>query len=78
MLSKEKLDRINVLAKKAKDDGLNLKEQKEQKELREEYLKNVRKSFKNQFKSMKVVDPEGNDVTPKKVQELKDRERNNH
>ncbi|WP_053219573.1 DUF896 domain-containing protein [Virgibacillus senegalensis] len=78
MLSKDKLNRINILAKKAKAEGLSAKEKQEQAALREEYLKNVRKSFKNQFKSMTVVDPEGKDVTPQKVKDLKHREKNNH
>lgn len=73
MISKEKLNRINELAKKSKEDGLTDTEKAEQKELRQEYLKNVRKSFKNQFKSMTVMDPEGKDVTPQKVKDLQDR-----
>ncbi|MGJ9381569.1 hypothetical protein CR203_03610 [Salipaludibacillus neizhouensis] len=72
MIHKEKLDRINILARKAKSEGLSLKEQKEQKELRNEYLKNVRKSFKNQLKSVKVVDEEGTDVTPAKLKKEKE------
>lgn len=71
MLDKNRLDRINFLARKAKTDGLTLKEQKEQKKLREEYLKSVRSSFKNQLKSIKVVDQEGTDVTPEKLKEEK-------
>ncbi|QXE03189.1 Uncharacterized protein YnzC, UPF0291/DUF896 family [Terribacillus aidingensis] len=74
MISKDKLARINALAHKAKTEGLSLGEQKEQKELRQEYLKNVRSSFKNQFKTMTVVDREGNDVTPEKVKKLRDEE----
>ncbi|GAA0444853.1 DUF896 domain-containing protein [Lentibacillus halophilus] len=70
MISQEKLDRINKLAKKSKEEGLTVKEQSEQKTLREEYLQNVRKSFKNQLKSMKVKDPAGQDVTPEKVRDL--------
>ncbi len=70
MLSKGKIERINELARKSKVDGLTISEQNEQKKLRQEYLQSVRKSFKNQFKTMKVVDPEGNDVTPKKVKDL--------
>lgn len=70
MITKEKLDRINKLAKKAKSEGLTSTEKKEQQELRQEYLQNVRKSFKNQFKTMKVIDPKGNDVTPQKVKDL--------
>ncbi|MFC4023061.1 DUF896 domain-containing protein [Oceanobacillus longus] len=73
MLSKEKLERINILAKKSKNEGLSDKEKVEQKKLREEYLNNVRSSFKNQFKTMTVVDPEGNDVTPQKVRDLQER-----
>ncbi|GAB4072668.1 DUF896 domain-containing protein [Barrientosiimonas marina] len=70
MIEKEKLNRINELAHKAKEDGLTDGEKKEQKELREEYLQNVRKSFKNELKSMSVRDPAGNDVTPQKVRDL--------
>ncbi|WP_404452720.1 DUF896 domain-containing protein [Virgibacillus necropolis] len=77
MISKEKLERINILAKKAKADGLTEEEKKEQKTLRREYLDNVRSSFKNQFKTMTVKDPEGNDVTPKKVKDLQKKDKDN-
>ncbi|MGY0691649.1 DUF896 domain-containing protein [Virgibacillus sp. FSP13] len=73
MIAKEKLDRINKLAKKSKSEGLTDKEKKEQKELRQEYLQNVRKSFKNQFKTMTVVDREGNDVTPQKLRDFQEK-----
>lgn len=73
MISKAKLDRINTLAQKSKREGLTAQEKEEQKVLRQEYLGNVRQSFKNQFKSMTVVDPEGNDVTPQKVKDLQAR-----
>lgn len=75
MISKEKLDRINELARKSKSDGLTDKEQKERHELRQEYLQNVRKSFKNELKSMTVVDKEGNDVTPQKLRDMQEREK---
>ena len=71
MLSQEKLARINTLAKKAKAEGLSNEEKEEQQVLREEYLKNVRKSFKNQFKGMTIVDPNGDDVTPQKIKDLR-------
>ncbi|HLR08048.1 MAG TPA: DUF896 domain-containing protein [Bacillota bacterium] len=70
MISKAKLERINELSRKQKSQGLSKKEQEEQKRLREEYLKNVRESFKNQLKTMTIIDPKGHDVTPKKVKEL--------
>ncbi len=58
MLSKEKLDRINFLANKKKNEGLTEVESLEQQELRQEYLKNFRKSFKNQLDNIEIVDPE--------------------
>lgn len=67
MLSKDKLDRINELAKKSKSDGLTLNEQNEQKLLREEYLEKFRGGMRNHIEGMKVVDQEGNDVTPDKL-----------
>lgn len=70
MLTEKKLKRINELAKKAKRKTLTDDEKKEQAALRKEYIENVKKSFTNQLKSMKVIDPKGNDVTPKKVKEL--------
>ncbi|SER08829.1 Uncharacterized protein YnzC, UPF0291/DUF896 family [Gracilibacillus ureilyticus] len=71
MLSKDKIARINELAKKAKIEELSQEEKKEQQTLRQEYLKNVRKSFKNHMKGMTVIDPNGNDVTPDKLKQLK-------
>lgn len=70
MLHEDKIKRINHLAKKSKEQGLTKVEKEEQHELRQEYIKNIRHSFKNQFKSMTVIDPEGKDVTPQKVKDL--------
>lgn len=77
MLSKDKLDRINVLANKEKESGLTKKEKAEQKELRDEYLKNIRESFKNQLKGVTIIDPEGTDVTPEKVKKLRSEKKDN-
>ncbi|MCF3942350.1 DUF896 domain-containing protein [Oceanobacillus alkalisoli] len=73
MLTKEKLARINELAKKSKTSGLTEKEKSEQKQLREEYLQNIRGSFTNQLKTVKIIDPAGNDVTPLKVKDMQKR-----
>lgn len=73
MITKEKLARINELANKAKNEGLTAAEKQEQQKLREEYLASFRQSFTNQITSMKVIDPEGNDVTPEKVKKLKNK-----
>ncbi|MFZ7120959.1 MAG: DUF896 domain-containing protein [Eubacteriaceae bacterium] len=56
MIDKEKLDRINYLAKKKKGLGLTEIELEEQKKLREEYLKNFRKSFRKQLDNIEIVD----------------------
>ena len=73
MLSKDKLNRINELANKAKETELTSDEKAEQKKLRQEYLGNIRNSLKNQFKTMTVIDPLGQDVTPQKVRDLQER-----
>lgn len=73
MIFEKKLARINELAKLSKVRTLTKKEKAEQHDLRQEYLKNLRKSFTNQFKTMKVMDPAGNDVTPQKVKDLQER-----
>lgn len=71
MLPKDKLNRINQLARKAKEEELTEKEAKEQTSLRKEYLQVFRSSMLNTLESVKIVDPNGEDVTPTK---LKDRQ----
>lgn len=70
MLEKNKLDRINELVRKERNDGLSEEEKTEQKALREEYIQAFRSGMKNQIEGMKVVDPDGNDVTPDKVKDI--------
>jgi len=77
MLSKEKLNRINELAKKAKSSPLSKEEKEEQQQLRKEYLENIRNSFRDQLEHVKVIDPEGNDVTPKKIKDIKNKNKLN-
>lgn len=56
MLSEEKVQRINFLARKKKTEGLDEEELAEQQVLREEYLENVRKNLKAQLDNIKIVD----------------------
>lgn len=63
------LDRINELAKIQKTTGLTLEEKQEQKQLREDYLRQIRGQVLDSFSGLKVVDALGNDVTPDKVKE---------
>ncbi len=57
---KEKLDRINFLAKKKKEEGLTPEETLEQAELRKEYLEEFRRGFRAQLENIVIVDEEGN------------------
>ncbi|KJR70382.1 DUF896 domain-containing protein [Bacillus velezensis] len=75
MISKEKIARINELAQKAKSNTITDEEKAEQQKLRQEYLKGFRSSMKNTLKGVKVIDPEGNDVTPEKLK--REQQKNN-
>lgn len=55
-MEQAKIDRINFLAKKKKEDGLTPKELEEQKKLREEYLQAIRKNFKATLDTIEVTD----------------------
>ncbi|MDA9470312.1 DUF896 family protein [Enterococcus sp. 5H] len=70
MLSQEKMNRINELAKKAKESELTAAEKEEQQVLRQEYLATFRSGMRHHIEGMKVVDPEGKDVTPEKLKEI--------
>ncbi|WP_286231591.1 DUF896 domain-containing protein [Neobacillus mesonae] len=74
MLSKEKIARINELARKAKTTGLTDIESKEQSKLRSEYLAAFRSNMLDTLTNTKIIDPLGNDVTPDKI---KARKKNN-
>lgn len=56
MLEKEKIDRINELAKKAKSEGLTEEEKKEQEELRKQYIEKFRENFKGHLNRIKFVE----------------------
>lgn len=71
MLTSDKLNRINELAKKAKTtEGLTGAEKVEQQELRDEYMTNFRSGMRHHIEGMKVVDEEGTDVTPDKLKKI--------
>ncbi|MGN7409657.1 MULTISPECIES: DUF896 domain-containing protein [unclassified Sporosarcina] len=73
MLEENKIKRINELAKKAKTSGLSIEEAKEQSQLRSEYLKTFRSTMRDTIENVKVVDPDGNDVTPEKVKDAQNK-----
>lgn len=56
MLSKEKMARINELAKKKKAEGLTPEETHEQEALRKEYITAFRASVRGQLENIKFVE----------------------
>jgi uncharacterized protein YnzC (UPF0291/DUF896 family) len=61
------IKRINELTALAKERELSQSETIERQKLREEYLEIFRSNFKEQLKAVKIVDENGNDVTPDKL-----------
>ncbi len=59
-MNKEKINRINELAKKSKITGLTQEEKEEQTRLRNEYISNVRSNFVKSIENMVVIDEDGN------------------
>ena len=59
-MKEEKIKRINELWKKQKNEGLTEEEKKEQKRLREKYIKDVKKRVKSQIKHLKKNSSNGN------------------
>ncbi|MCL2437172.1 MAG: DUF896 domain-containing protein [Clostridiales bacterium] len=66
MVSKEKMDRINELARKSKETELTPEEKEEQQSLRNEYIENFRDVFSGHLERIKIVDEDGNIVEKKK------------
>lgn len=71
MLPAHQINRINELSKKSKTIGLSIEEAKEQTQLRKEYLQAFRSSMRSTIETVTIIDPEGNDVTPKKVKQAR-------
>ena len=66
MIDQKLINRINELAKIAKERELTINETKERDELRKIYLKEFKKGFAQTLSGVKVVDEKGNNVTPKR------------
>ena len=54
------IKRINELAKKAKEEGLNEEEIKERAELRAQYIAKFRQGVENTLSNVYIVDEKGN------------------
>lgn len=57
---KEKIKRLNLLARKSRETGLTDEEKSEQDALRNEYRDNIRKSLSGQLERTYVIDENGN------------------
>ena len=58
-MEKAKIERINALAKKAKEEGLTEEEKQEQAALRQEYLRDFRASFGATLSGTVIQRPDG-------------------
>lgn len=67
-MTKEKINRINELAKKSKTAGLTEEEKEEQAILRREYIDSFKASLVSQLENTYIVDEKGN---RKKVEKKK-------
>lgn len=67
MLTKEKIDRINTLARKSKAEGLTEEEKAEQAELRKEYIEKFRENFRGHLERIKFVE----DMTEQELEEIR-------
>lgn len=65
MITQEQINRINELARKAKDCGLSESEKEEQAKLRALYIESIKQSLTSQLDNTYIVDKNGN---KKKVQ----------
>ncbi len=65
-MNKQKLDRINELAKKAKAEGLTAAEEAERATLRSEYIAAYRQSLRSQLDNLYIRTPDGETVPLKK------------
>ena len=58
-MNKEKIDRINFLARKQKAEGLTDQEKQEQFELRREYIESYKRSLVSQLENTYIVEKDG-------------------
>lgn len=61
-MDKQKIERINFLARKSKSEALTEEERAEQKALRDEYRAEFRKSLEGQLENTFVVDGQGRKI----------------
>ena len=58
-MTQEKIERINLLAKKSRSEGLTEEEKDEQARLRTEYVSAIKASLTGQLDNTYIVSPDG-------------------
>lgn len=58
-MEKEKIERINALARKSRTTGLSEAEKEEQQQLRTQYLREFRKNMEHTLRCVQVQQPDG-------------------
>lgn len=53
------IDRINVLAKKSKEEGLSEEEKSEQQKLRREYINIIKRNLRADLNNISIVEKDG-------------------
>lgn len=53
------IDRINVLAKKSREEGLSEEEKSEQQKLRREYINIIKRNLKADLNNISIVEKDG-------------------
>lgn len=66
-MEQTKIDRINQLARKKKQEGLSEAELQEQAALRREYIESFKKSMRVQLDNLVVIDEGGNRLSVKEA-----------
>ncbi|KJY56766.1 MULTISPECIES: DUF896 domain-containing protein [Lactobacillus] len=64
---KKLINRINELYHKKKSVGLTEAEEKERKELHQEFIKNFRAGFKQDVENLVIIDKNGKEITSEKA-----------
>lgn len=58
-MEESRIARINELARKAKSEGLNEEEKKEQAKLRREYIASIRMNLRSQLDNISIQEADG-------------------
>lgn len=66
-MEQEKIERINQLARKKRDQGLTSEEAEEQETLRREYREQFRRNLRAQLDNLVVIDEDGNRLSVKEA-----------